>query len=299
MSDYFIALDVETANASRASICQIGMVAYAGNTELWRWESLVDPQEDFEGDAYHAKMHGIGPGEVLSAPDFRGVLQTISGTMASQVIVAWGDFDQDAIHQAATKYALETPNVFWLDACRVARVVWPNLESYKLSAMADLFGIIYTAHQALPDAETCAKVLLAALEASGTDLRFWLDKFGQRIATSYDGPKPVNYPVRANPAGREDGPLRGHVAVFTGDFAGGKGKIEQIACGLGCDVKTGYSKNITMCVVGNRDPSAFGGTEKSTKHLQAEQAQSEGRSISILTEREFLKIATSHGITVA
>jgi len=299
MAEFFIALDVETANASRASICQIGMVAYAGTVELWRWESLVNPQEDFEGgNEFYTRMHGIGPTEVHSAPTFSHVYEAFYSTVSGQCIVTWGDFDQDAITQAATKYSLVKPTTYWMDACRVARVVWPEMESYKLTSMAASFGIVYSPHNALSDAETCAKIFQRALDASGTNLRFWLEKFGQRVPAPYIGAAVVQHPIRVSLNGREDGPLRGHVAIFTGDFSGGKARIEQAASKLGCDVKTSYSKHITICVVGNREPSAFGGSEKSQKHLQAEEAQQAGRSVSILTEKEFILLATSHGIAI-
>lgn len=42
----FVALDVETANADQASICQVGLVRFEGGDVADTWETLVDP-EDF------------------------------------------------------------------------------------------------------------------------------------------------------------------------------------------------------------------------------------------------------------
>jgi DNA polymerase-3 subunit epsilon len=33
----FIALDVETANSDKASICQIGLVGFTNGTVEWQW----------------------------------------------------------------------------------------------------------------------------------------------------------------------------------------------------------------------------------------------------------------------
>jgi DNA polymerase III epsilon subunit-like protein len=42
MSDCFVAIDIETANQNRHSICQIGLVAFQGTEELWRWSTKVN-----------------------------------------------------------------------------------------------------------------------------------------------------------------------------------------------------------------------------------------------------------------
>jgi len=44
MSDRFIAVDVETANADLASICQIGIVAFDKGEITDSWMSLVNPE---------------------------------------------------------------------------------------------------------------------------------------------------------------------------------------------------------------------------------------------------------------
>ena len=44
----FNAIDVETANADRASICQIGIVHVRDGVVVDRWQSLVDPEDWFD-----------------------------------------------------------------------------------------------------------------------------------------------------------------------------------------------------------------------------------------------------------
>ena len=45
----FVAIDVETANADMASICQIGLVRYENGVLSKEWRSYVDPEDYFEG----------------------------------------------------------------------------------------------------------------------------------------------------------------------------------------------------------------------------------------------------------
>jgi DNA polymerase-3 subunit epsilon len=46
----------------------------------------------------------------------------------------------------------------------LARHTWPGLESYSLTALAEHFGIVYNAHNALDDARTCGKLVLKSAE---------------------------------------------------------------------------------------------------------------------------------------
>ncbi len=91
--------------------------------------------------------------------------------------------------------------------------------------------------------------------------------------------------------GVEGGPLSGHVLVCTGEFEIGESALVNVAVALGCDVKESFTKQATILVVGYRDPTQFNGKEKSNKQLKAEAAVAEGRKVSIMNEREFVKLA--------
>ena len=44
----FVAIDVETANADMASICQIGLAKYKDGVLLKEWTSLINPEDYFD-----------------------------------------------------------------------------------------------------------------------------------------------------------------------------------------------------------------------------------------------------------
>lgn len=53
----FVAIDVETANAKRASICQIGLVVYDNRKVVDEWSTLINPEDSFawrQGHRCHA-----------------------------------------------------------------------------------------------------------------------------------------------------------------------------------------------------------------------------------------------------
>jgi DNA polymerase-3 subunit epsilon len=45
----FVAIDVETANADMASICQIGLAKVENGTLSEEWKTYVDPDDYFDG----------------------------------------------------------------------------------------------------------------------------------------------------------------------------------------------------------------------------------------------------------
>lgn len=288
MDNYFVAIDVETANVSRASICQIGLVASDGENELWRWSSLVDPEEGFESK--NVQIHHIHPRQVVGAPRFPMVLQAIGASLEGRCVVSWSGsgFDQDAVAQAAAKYDVSPPDCFWLDACSVARHVWPNLPNHKLPTVAAVLGIEFNHHDALADAWACCRIFQSALAVTGTSVEYWLERIGQRNPAADAVPVEVQFEVSCSLDGDPRGPLYGHVLLPTGSFTGGKQGFSRLAAKLGCAVKENWSKKVTLLIVGHRDPEEFGGVEKSSKHRQAEEAKQNGHPVAILTEQEFM-----------
>jgi len=98
----FIAIDVETANANMASICQIGIARFANGALTDQWKTYVDPQDRF--DAINVSIHGIDASRVAGSPTFGEVANTLKGALNGQIVVSHTAFDRVAISQASTKY---------------------------------------------------------------------------------------------------------------------------------------------------------------------------------------------------
>jgi len=52
----FSAIDIETANADKASICQIGLVTHENGVAVEEWRTYVDPEDYFDG--INVAIHG-------------------------------------------------------------------------------------------------------------------------------------------------------------------------------------------------------------------------------------------------
>lgn len=67
----FVALDFETANSKRTSICSVGMVKVIDNQITESFHTLVNPFDYFTET--NITVHGIHPEDVQDAPGFKHV----------------------------------------------------------------------------------------------------------------------------------------------------------------------------------------------------------------------------------
>lgn len=162
----FCVVDVETANYNRHSICQIGVACFRAGQMVHSWQSLVDPEEPFNG--FNVQLHGIGPETVEGAPNWAGVFPAVEQLLAGEAVASHTDFDRAALTLACQKAQLE-PVAYgkWLDTCRLARAAFPETPNHKLTTLASCFSIHYKAHDALEDARVAGMVLAMALERRG------------------------------------------------------------------------------------------------------------------------------------
>ena len=120
----FVALDFETANPSLDSICQVGVVVFADGCVADSWETLVDPEDFFDG--WNVSIHGIDEKDVVGAPKFPDIFQRLCDLLAGQIVIHHTPFDKVALAQAFEKHQLGEVSCQWLDTARVVRRAWPE-----------------------------------------------------------------------------------------------------------------------------------------------------------------------------
>jgi DNA polymerase-3 subunit epsilon len=278
----FVALDVETSNPDLASICQIGIVTFSNGVVVDKWQSLVNPEDYFNG--MNVYLHGITEEKVMDAPNFQQVYSDLKKLIENRVIVIHAPFDKIAISRAIEKYNLYPIDCKWLDTARVARRAWDEFRSsgYGLSNVAQKFNISFEHHNAVEDARAAGEILLRAIEHTGKNLDEWVIRADQ----------PISPYVSSNiaRAGNPDGVLAGEVIVFTGALSIPRSQAAESAANAGCDVGDGVNKKTTFLVVGDQDIKRLAGHEKSSKHRKAEDLIGKGQNIRILGESDFLRL---------
>jgi len=169
----FLALDVETANQYRRSICQVGLAAFSDTELLDSWCSYIDPEEDFAHR--NIAIHGIQPSMVSGSPTFTEIYPELC-KLENYIMVQHSTFDSSAITKASEKHSLTNPNIIWVDSIKIAKKTWPNFESYKLNELSNRFGIKLQHHDAEEDAIAAGKVTLEAIVKSRTSIQEWAKK---------------------------------------------------------------------------------------------------------------------------
>lgn len=287
MAERFRAIDVETANADRSSICQIGIVDVCDGEVVGQWQTLIDPEDWF--DPFNTDIHGIDANAVQGKPTFPDVHDELHNRLSGCVVVSHTAFDRTAIWRAVDRHCLPQPSIRWLDSARVARRAWPNKyarRGYGLQNIASDLGIRYRPHDALEDARAAAEVVLHACAACGLNVEEW--------SARIDGPIfPTGRPsLSVRREGNADGPLHGEVVVFTGRLGVSRRDAAELAAMRGCRVTANVTTKTTMVVVGTQTRSLLRGYEKSRKHRRAEELILQGSGIQILSERDFQDLLT-------
>jgi DNA polymerase-3 subunit epsilon len=281
----FVALDVETANADMASICQIGIAQFRDGSLVEDWKTYVDPEDYF--DEINISIHGIDEAKVKDAPTLPEIANRICSYLDGSIAVCHTHFDRVAILQAANKYDLRTPTCTWLDSARVARRAWYQFawKGYGLENVCATLGYQYAPHDALEDAKAAAQVFLAAMRKTGLTVQDWLRRVEQPI-------DPSDSSGHIARDGNPDGPFYGEVLVFTGALNIPRCEAANMAAKVGFSVRAGVTKDTTILIVGDQDVKKLAGHEKSSKHRKAEKMMREGQAIRVLKEGDFQQLVS-------
>ncbi len=285
----FLATDVELANPSYDSICQVALVTFDENGLKESWSSYVDPETHF--NEFNSWIHGIGPEDVKGAPNFPSLATEMRERISGQVVVHHTAFDRAAYNRCLGRYSLEPFDCAWLDSARVARRAWEEFsqKGYGLKNLCKKLGIdLGEHHNAENDARVAGQVLLEAIKQSGVPLEDWPKRATQPLSPELAEANKISR------AGNRDGPLFGEVLIFTGALSAPRREAADLADKAGSKVTNGKpSKKTTVLVVGDQDISKLAGHEKSSKHRHAEQLIREGVPIRIVSESDFFSMLDS------
>lgn len=166
-----VVLDFETANSSKHSICQVGMVVVKNNEIVDSFSCFVKPPSSHFSDDNTA-IHGITYDMVKNASTFDVIWPKIKNQIADTGIVAahYALFDVSALCATLNHYKIPLPKFSVVDSCITTRTVWPQLQNHKLITVSEYLNIELNHHDALSDATACAKILIEATKGMGKKL---------------------------------------------------------------------------------------------------------------------------------
>ena len=262
----FVVIDVETACSRVSSICQIGIVGFRDGREIFDYETLVDPRDEFH--LFNTRIHGIAEHHVVGQPTFADVHDIVHGHLSGRTTVAHSYFDKGALAAACRVHDRPAIETRWLDSVRVAQRAWPDLPSHRLGGLAQYLGIPHKHHDALSDARAAGWVIVKAIDHTGIALDEWL------APPRKPGPAPRPAP---------SGPLSGERIAILGEPRDG-----ALACriaALGGRIVSAVGNTTTALVIAGRAPFAYS-VRNSGAFRRAEQYRRLGGKIRIVSEQD-------------
>jgi DNA polymerase-3 subunit epsilon len=164
----FVTIDFETAKYSRESACSVGLVKFSNSNVVDTYYSLIRPPSLYIRPDF-TEIHGLTADDVRDAPRFNDIWECSLKPFIGDFPLAAHNaaFDMGVLGAVLDWYELPIPILQYFCSCKLSRRTWPSFKSHALSKLAEHFGIIYDAHNALDDAMTCGKIIIMSAKKFG------------------------------------------------------------------------------------------------------------------------------------
>ena len=151
----FTAIDFETAQNSRWSICQVGMVRVVGGRVIDTVNRLVQPPDNYYSYR-NMDIHGICSTDTMNEPCFVTVWPEIRQYIQNECVVAYyGKFDFGCLKSTLEYYQLGIPD--YQQECTY------KIYGKRLNLLCEEHQIPLNHHDALSDAFACAELYMRHL----------------------------------------------------------------------------------------------------------------------------------------
>lgn len=159
----FAAIDFETGNYERSSVCSVGLVIVRGGEIVDKFYSLIKPEPEYYTFRC-SQVNGLCAADTENAPVFPEVWRQIVPMIAGLPFVAHNKaFDESCLKAVFRVYQMDYPDYPFYCTCVASRRVWPQ-GRHNLDVIAARCGYDLTHHHhALADAEACAAIALKIL----------------------------------------------------------------------------------------------------------------------------------------
>lgn len=159
----FAAIDFETANYERTSVCSVGIVVVRNGEIVDKFYSLIKPEPEYYNYVC-TKVHGLTERDTRNSPIFPDVWAKIEPKIKGLPLVAHNKaFDESCLKAVFKMYRMDYPDYEFHCTCIASRKLWPK-EKHNLDVVAAKCGYDLTNHHhALADAEACAVIAMQIL----------------------------------------------------------------------------------------------------------------------------------------
>ena len=302
----FVAIDIETANSDRSSICEFGLTVVKNSvvyeTKTW----LIRPHGNFY-DEFNISIHGITPEMTENCMELPDVWPEIASYLNGHLVVAHNtSFDAYSLRDALNSYNLEYPDFLFLCSYRAATKIIKDCYSYSLPILCNHLCIDFDIHhRAGSDSQACAKLFLELLRRAdvlsfsdfNNKYRFspgvFSNNFFKPALTIRDYSNKKNISVSdivGDPSKIDEGSyFYGKEVCFSGKcLYGTRAELLQKIADIGGIPVNSVTKTTDILVVGQQDYRVVGESGMSSKQKKAMSLKDSGSEIEIMSESEFL-----------
>jgi DNA polymerase III subunit epsilon len=298
----FVALDFETANSERSSVCSLGIAVVNDGviTDQAYW--LIKPKV-LRFDTYNTYIHGITMEDVINEPEFCDLWPAIQPYLEDRIVIAHNaSFDLSVLRYILDEYNLPYPNLSYSCSWIISKKHWPDLLSHKLNFISEHIGFQFKHHNALEDALACANIVIRICKDSNSEsLESLLKSLDISMGALFPGgykptsPKSGNFKTKAlKPSTMvfdPNHPFYCQNFVFTGTLKSMSRKnAMQKVIDHGGSFSEAVNVDTNYLVIGNQDYWKCRNMGKSNKLKLAEELIANGSEITIIKEADFLSL---------
>lgn len=161
----FVAIDFETANQHRTSVCSVGIVIVRNGQVTDSVYKLIKPTPNYYS-WFCTEVHGMVFQDTADAQTFPDVWAAIAPLICDLPLVAHNSpFDEGCLRAVHEFYEMTYPEYEFYDTLRASRQrfggILPNHQLHTVSAHVGFD--LDNHHHALADAEACAAIAIKIL----------------------------------------------------------------------------------------------------------------------------------------
>lgn len=154
----FAAIDFETANGRRSSVCSVGIVIVRDGKIVDKFYSLIQPTPNYYTE-WTTQIHGLTRKHTDGQPRFPEVWEQVATLISGLPLVAHNrPFDEGCLRAVFAAYGMKYPEYEFHCSLLASRRCL-RLPNHKLHTVSAACGYdLENHHHALADAEACGYV---------------------------------------------------------------------------------------------------------------------------------------------
>jgi DNA polymerase-3 subunit epsilon len=309
----YLAIDFETANASRSSICAFGYALFEDGKLVAQGADLCRPVPDYY-DPRNVRIHGITDQKTRHLAGFEAHIDRIDQLKPDFIAAHNASFDISCIRHWCDQAGRKYPVYPYLCTVVTSRILYPDM-GHTLADVSRLHGIALNHHEAGSDALACGLILQKAFVSTAARSAHELcQRLGIQMGHLTEGDytacvssrpssrrKAANRPRRISEIDccvdtdvTIESPLFDACVCFTGElnFAS-RHEAAQLAARRGARPQDTVTSKTNYLVVGYNNFIELDRSLMTTKLKKAVDLRQKGSCIEIISEDEFLDLLKS------